>query len=53
VLLVIDLKFLRENPDAVRTSQRLRGEDPALVDVLLAADTARRSAISAADTLRA
>jgi seryl-tRNA synthetase len=50
---VIDLKFLRENPDAVRTSQRARGEDPALVDALLDADAARRAAVSAADNLRA
>ena len=50
---VIDLKLLREDPDAVRRSQLSRGEDPALVDALLTADAARRSAISAADTLRA
>jgi seryl-tRNA synthetase len=50
---VIDLKLVREVPDAVRRSQLSRGEDPALVDVLLDADTARRAAISAADTLRA
>ena len=50
---VIDLKLVRENPDAVRRSQLIRGEDPALVDALLAADTARRAAVSAADTLRA
>jgi seryl-tRNA synthetase len=50
---VIDLKVLREDPDAVRRSQVSRGEDPALVDTLLAADAARRSAISSADTLRA
>ena len=50
---MIDLKLVREDPDAVRRSQLSRGEDPALVDALLAADTARRSAISAADTLRA
>jgi len=49
---VIDLKLLREDPDAVRRSQLSRGEDPALVDALLTADSARRSAISAADTLR-
>jgi len=53
VQVVIDLKLLRENPDAVRRSQLSRGEDPALVDALLEADTARRSAISTADTLRA
>ena len=50
---MIDLKLLRENPDAVRQSQTSRGEDPALVDTLLAADTARRTAISRADSLRA
>ncbi|WP_077078649.1 serine--tRNA ligase [Mycobacterium numidiamassiliense] len=50
---MIDLKLLREDPDAVRRSQLSRGEDPALVDALLTADAARRSAISSADTLRA
>jgi len=50
---VIDLKLVREDADAVRGSQRSRGEDPALVDALLEADTARRAAISAADSLRA
>ena len=50
---MIDLKLLRENPDAVRQSQQSRGEDPALVDALLAADTSRRTAISTADSLRA
>lgn len=53
VLVVIDLKLLRDDPDVVRRSQLSRGEDPALVDALLAADTARRAAISTADTLRA
>jgi seryl-tRNA synthetase len=50
---VIDLRLLRENPDAVRASQRARGEDPGLVDALLEADAARRTAVSAADNLRA
>jgi len=50
---VIDLKLLREEPDRVRASQRSRGEDPALVDALLAADAARRAAVSSADNLRA
>jgi len=50
---VIDLKLLREDPDRVRASQRARGEDPGLVDALLQSDAARRSAISAADNLRA
>jgi len=50
---VIDLKVIRENPEAARTSQKVRGEDPALIDQLIAADDARRSALSAFETLRA
>ncbi|WP_328362450.1 serine--tRNA ligase [Mycobacterium sp. NBC_00419] len=50
---MIDLKLLRDDPEAVRRSQLSRGEDPGLVDALLDADTARRAAISAADNLRA
>ena len=49
---MIDLKFLRENPDVVRKSQRTRGEDPALVDELIAADACRRESIVAADQAR-
>lgn len=49
---MIDLKFLRENPDVVRASQVTRGANPGLVDELLAADESRREAISAADALR-
>lgn len=49
---MIDLKLLRENPDLVRASQRTRGDDPGLVDALLDADVARRTAIVEADTLR-
>jgi seryl-tRNA synthetase len=49
---VIDLRTLRENPEAVRASQRARGEDPSLVDALLSADERRRSAVSRADALR-
>ncbi|MBM7771169.1 seryl-tRNA synthetase [Actinokineospora baliensis] len=50
---MIDLKVLREDPDAVRASQRARGEDPTAVDALLSADDRRRSVISRADSLRA
>jgi seryl-tRNA synthetase len=50
---VIDLKVVRDDPDRVRASQRTRGADESLVDALLAADDARRSAISRADDLRA
>jgi seryl-tRNA synthetase len=50
---VIDLKVLRADPELVRASQEARGDDPGLVDVLLAADENRRSVVSRADTLRA
>ena len=50
---VIDLRTLREDPEAVRASQRARGEDEAAVDALLSADERRRTAVAAADTLRA
>jgi seryl-tRNA synthetase len=49
---VIDLRLLRDNPDLVRSSQRARGADESLVDELLAADAARREAVSRADDLR-
>jgi seryl-tRNA synthetase len=50
---VIDIKLVRDDPDRVRTSQRVRGEDPALVDLLLAADERRRAAVLRFDTVRA
>lgn len=51
--LVIDLRIVRDQPDRVRESQRVRGADPGAVDVLLTADDRRRSAVSRADALRA
>ena len=50
---VIDLKTLRDDPESVRESQRIRGEDPALVDRALDADARRRAAVAEADNLRA
>jgi seryl-tRNA synthetase len=50
---VIDIKVLRENPDAARTSQKVRGEDPALIDLFIAADDARRTALTAFEGARA
>ncbi|MBW4719598.1 serine--tRNA ligase [Saccharothrix obliqua] len=49
---MIDLRALRENPEAVRASQRARGEDEAVVDALLSADERRRAAVARADALR-
>ncbi|HEY0869551.1 MAG TPA: serine--tRNA ligase [Acidothermaceae bacterium] len=49
---MIDLKLVRDDPDRVRASQLARGEDPALVDALLAADEQRRAAVLRFDTVR-
>ncbi len=48
-----DIKFLRENPDAVRASQKGRGEDVAVVDKVLASDEIKRAAITEFEQLRA
>ena len=50
---MIDIKFLRENPDLVRASQKDRGEDVAIVDKVLASDDAKRLAITEFEQLRA
>jgi seryl-tRNA synthetase len=50
---MIDIKFLRENPDVVRASQKGRGEDVAIVDKVLASDDAKRHAITEFEQLRA
>ena len=49
---MIDLRVLREDPDRARASQRARGEDPVLVDQVLAADELRRSSATRFDELR-
>ena len=50
---MIDIKVLRENADAVRASQKARGESIDLVDQVLAADENRRIAIVEFEALRA
>jgi seryl-tRNA synthetase len=49
---VIDPRLLRDEPDRVRASQRIRGDDPALVDGALDAEARRRAAVTRADALR-
>ncbi len=49
---MIDIKFLRENPDVVRASQKGRGENVELVDQILAIDEVKRAAVSEFETLR-
>ena len=50
---MIDLKALRENPEAFKASQKARGEDAGIVDKLLKADDTRREAIVEFEKLRA
>jgi len=49
---MIDIKFLRENPDAVRASQKGRGENVELVDQILVIDEVKRAAINHFESLR-
>lgn len=50
---MIDIKFLRDNPDVVRASQKGRGEDVGVVDQVLASDELKRAAITEFEQLRA
>ncbi|QNK53096.1 serine--tRNA ligase [Dermacoccus sp. PAMC28757] len=50
---MIDIKLLRENPDAVRASQRARGADESVVDQILELDATRRSSLGEFEKVRA
>ena len=50
---MIDLRTLRQSPDLVRASQRLRGDDESLVDAAASLDERRRSALTRFEQLRA
>jgi seryl-tRNA synthetase len=50
---MIDIKFLRENPDVVRASQKGRGEDVSVVDQVIESDKRWRDAITEFEQLRA
>lgn len=50
---MIDLKAVRENLEPAYESMRARGEDPKLIDEALAADQARRDALTNFESMRA
>jgi seryl-tRNA synthetase len=50
---VIDLNILRENPEAIKASQRARGREESLVDQATKADAKRRKALADYEALRA
>ena len=49
---MIDLSLLRENPDAIRLSQRARGADESLVDQALELDKTNKAALQLFEKLR-
>ncbi|EFP56898.1 serine--tRNA ligase [Dermacoccus sp. Ellin185] len=50
---MIDIRLLRDNPDAVRASQRARGADEGVVDRILELDATRRSSLGEFERVRA
>ncbi len=50
---MIDVRDLCEKPEAYRASQRARGAEPSVVDSIIAADAARKVAITSFEALRA
>ena len=50
---MIDSNLLRDNPDAIKASQRARGNDESIVDDAVAADANWRKCLQAYETLRA
>ena len=50
---MIDSNLLRENPDAIKASQRARGKEESLVDLATQADAKRRKALADFEALRA
>ncbi len=50
---MIDLNLLRENPEAIKASQRARGRDEKLVDQAVELDAKRRKALADFESLRA
>ena len=49
---MIDLSLLRENPDAIRLSQRARGADESLVDQAIELDKTNKAALQLFEKLR-
>ena len=50
---MIDIRLLRDYPDAVRASQRARGADEGVVDRILELDATRRSSLGEFERVRA
>lgn len=53
MVLVIDAQLLRNNPELIQRSQRVRGNDESIVTAAVQADEQRRTALAAFESLRA
>lgn len=50
---MLDAKFIRQNPEFVKTAVRNRNGDPSVIDTLMAVDADRRAAIAESEALQA
>ncbi len=50
---MVDLKLIRDQPDAMRSALRKKGADPGLIDRVLDADRLRRELVQQVEALRA
>ncbi len=49
---MLDIKLIRENPDAVKEGIRKKGDDPARIDEILKLDTQRRGLLQKSENLK-
>ncbi|HCV42982.1 MAG TPA: serine--tRNA ligase, partial [Bacteroidetes bacterium] len=49
---MLDIRFIREQPDAVKTGIQRKGEDPARVDEILKLDEQRRQLLQKSEALK-
>src|SRR5204863_1580493 len=49
---MLDIKLIRENPDAAKAGTAAKGSDPALIDQVLALDSERRAIIQEVEGLK-
>ena len=50
---MLDIKYIRQEPDAARKEMVARGEDPGCIDELLALDERRRALLTEVENLQA
>src|SRR6187431_2542016 len=50
---MLDIKLIREQPDLVKAGVARRGDDPAIIDMILGLDTRRRELLTQVETLKA